>query len=219
MLHGRSAVIEDASTRQCHCVLHAAVVSQSGTTIFKSVLPAPATPVSPSLIQPQVSSSHQLNLTPVVAPRVPFLPSGRVRPSSKNETANISGTARGAQSMGTTMSSSILNMTDLMHRVDGDRELLAELFFIFKTTFPAHLERLSDAVARNENKQVESESHALKGMLLNLSAPRAAAAASALEQMGRERQSRGMAQALAELQAEVEALLSQINGYDVDPQS
>ena len=69
------------------------------------------------------------------------------------------------------MSSAILNMTDLMHRVDDDRELLAELFFIFKTVFPAHLERLSDAVARNENKQVESESHALKGMLLNLSAP------------------------------------------------
>ena len=121
--------------------------------------------------------------------------------------------------MSTTMSSSILNMTDLMHRVDDDRELLAELFLIFKTVFPAHLERLSDAVARNENKQVESESHALKGMLLNLSAPRAAAAASALEQMGRERQSRDMAQAFAELQAEVEALLSQINGYAVDPQS
>jgi HPt (histidine-containing phosphotransfer) domain-containing protein len=121
--------------------------------------------------------------------------------------------------MSTTMSSSILNMTDLMHRVDDDRELLAELFFIFKTVFPAHLERLSDAVTRNENKQVESESHALRGMLLNLSAPRAAAAASALEQMGRERESRGMAQAFAELQAEVAALLSQINGYAVDPQS
>jgi HPt (histidine-containing phosphotransfer) domain-containing protein len=66
---------------------------------------------------------------------------------------------------------------------------------------------------------VESESHALKGMLLNLSASRAAAASSALEQMGREPQSRGMAPTFAELQAEVEALLSQINGYAVDPQS
>jgi hypothetical protein len=49
------------------------------------------------------------------------------------------------------MSSSILDMTGLMHRVDDDRELLAELFFILKTVFPAHLERLSDAVARNES--------------------------------------------------------------------
>jgi hypothetical protein len=37
--------------------------------------------------------------------------------------------------------------------------------------------------------------------------------------MGRERQSSGMAPAFAELQAEVEALLAQINGYAVDPQS
>ena len=66
---------------------------------------------------------------------------------------------------------------------------------------------------------MESESHALKGMLLNLSARRSAAAASVLERMGREPQSRGMAPAFAELQAEVEALLSQINSYAVDPQS
>jgi hypothetical protein len=37
--------------------------------------------------------------------------------------------------------------------------------------------------------------------------------------MGREPQSRGMAPTFAELQAEVEALLSQINSYAVDPQS
>lgn len=119
--------------------------------------------------------------------------------------------------MSTTTSSSILNITDLMQRVDDDRELLAELFFIFKTVFPAHLERLSDAIARNESRQVETESHALKGMLLNLSAPRAAAAAGALERMGRDRQSDGMEQAFAELRAEIEALVSQINEYAINP--
>jgi HPt (histidine-containing phosphotransfer) domain-containing protein len=121
--------------------------------------------------------------------------------------------------MSATMSSSILNLTNLMQRVDDDHELLAELFFIFKTVFPAHLERLSGAIDRNETAQVESESHALKGMLLNLSAPRAAAAASVLEQMGRDRQSNGMKQAFAELQAEIEALLLQINRYPIDSQT
>jgi HPt (histidine-containing phosphotransfer) domain-containing protein len=121
--------------------------------------------------------------------------------------------------MSAIMSSSILNLTDLMQRVDDDHELLTELFFIFKTVFPAHLERLSQAIATNESSQVESESHALKGMLLNLSAPRAAAAASALEQMGRGRESDGMKQAFVELQAEVEALLAQINRYPIDSQS
>jgi HPt (histidine-containing phosphotransfer) domain-containing protein len=117
------------------------------------------------------------------------------------------------------MASSILNLTDLMQRVDDDRELLAELFFIFKTVFPSHLERLSDAIDRNESRQVETESHALKGMLLNLSAPCAAAAAGALEKMGLDRQSDKMKSALAVLQSEVEALLSQIDEYDVEPQS
>lgn len=120
--------------------------------------------------------------------------------------------------MSTTMASSILNITDLMQRVDDDRELLAELFFIFKTVFPAHLERLSDAIARNDSRQVETESHALKGMLLNLSAPRAAAAAGALEQMGRDQLSDGLEEAFAALQSEVDALLSQINRYPIDPQ-
>lgn len=113
--------------------------------------------------------------------------------------------------MNTTMSSSILNITDLMQRVDDDRELMTELFFIFKTVFPGHLERLGAAIAHNETKQVESESHALKGMLLNLSAPRAAAAASSLEQLGRSRQSDGVEQVFAELQSEIAALLSQID--------
>jgi HPt (histidine-containing phosphotransfer) domain-containing protein len=120
--------------------------------------------------------------------------------------------------MPATMSSSILNLTDLLQRVDDDRELLAELFFIFKTVFPAHIERLSGAIDRNEAGEVESESHALKGMLLNLSAPRAAAAASALEQMGRGRESDGMNHGFAELQAEVDALLAEINRYPIEPQ-
>jgi HPt (histidine-containing phosphotransfer) domain-containing protein len=117
------------------------------------------------------------------------------------------------------MASSILNITDLMQRVDDDHELLAELFFIFKTVFPAHIERLSDAIARNESRQVETESHALKGMLLNLSAPRAAAAAGALEKMGRDQDSDEMKSALAVLHSEVEALLSQIDEYAIEPQS
>lgn len=120
--------------------------------------------------------------------------------------------------MSTTMASSILNITDLMQRVDDDHELLTELFFIFKTVFPAHLERLTAAIAGNDSRHVETESHALKGMLSNLSAPRASAAAGALEQMGRDRHCEGMKPAFAALQSEVDALLSQINRYPIDPQ-
>jgi hypothetical protein len=68
----------------------------------------------------------------------------------------------------------VLNITELLGRVDNDRELVSELFLIFKSIFPFHLQRLSDAVANELPKQVEVESHTLKGMLLNLSAARAA---------------------------------------------
>lgn len=112
--------------------------------------------------------------------------------------------------MNVTMSP-ILNIADLLDRVDDDRELLVELFFIFKTVFPAHLQRLSEAIAREETKQVEIESHTLKGMLLNLSAPRAAAAAAELEQMGGANKIDGMKVVLAGFQAEIEALLSQMD--------
>ena len=107
--------------------------------------------------------------------------------------------------------SSILNITDLLNRVDNDRELLVELFSIFKMEFPTHLQRLSEAIVREETKQVETESHALKGMLLNLSASRAAAVATELERMGRENKIGGMKVAFAEFQCEAEALLSHMD--------
>jgi hypothetical protein len=42
---------------------------------------------------------------------------------------------------------SVLNLKKLLSRADNDHELVNELFFIFKSVFPSHLQRLSDAVA------------------------------------------------------------------------
>jgi HPt (histidine-containing phosphotransfer) domain-containing protein len=109
---------------------------------------------------------------------------------------------------------SVLNVTELLSRVDNDRELVSELFFIFKSVFPSHLQRLSDAVLKQQPKQVEAESHTLKGMLLNLSAARAAAIASELENLGRENKITGMSEALTEFQSEVETLLLQIESVE-----
>jgi HPt (histidine-containing phosphotransfer) domain-containing protein len=106
--------------------------------------------------------------------------------------------------------SSILDIADLLTRVDDDHELLVELFFIFRSVFPAHLQSLADAINVGDVKEVQTESHTLKGMLLNLAAPRASAVASRLEEMGREKQLGGMKEALAAFQVEVELLLTQM---------
>lgn len=105
---------------------------------------------------------------------------------------------------------SILNLPDLLRRVDDDRELLGELFFIFKSVFPTHLETLAAAVRLKQATAIASESHALKGMLLNLSAVRSAAAASKLEEMARANRLDGLDEAFAAVQLELTALLSQI---------
>jgi hypothetical protein len=91
--------------------------------------------------------------------------------------------------------SSILNLEELLTRVDGDRELLVELFFIFKSGCRGNFQRLR-------------ECHTFEGILLNLSAPRAAAAARELENLARKRQFVSMTTALAELESEVLLLLA-----------
>jgi len=73
---------------------------------------------------------------------------------------------------------------ELLARVDNDRELLHDLLTIFKEEFPRYLQALRVAVDASDGKLVAVAAHALKGMLLNLAAGQAAAAAGRLEQMG-----------------------------------
>jgi HPt (histidine-containing phosphotransfer) domain-containing protein len=141
-----------------------------------------------------------INLIPsIVAPCVPPVVCPCVYRSK-----NIN--KRCGQNVKAVMSSSI-NLAELLNRVDNDRELLVELFSIFKTEFPTHVQFLSEAISRVETKRVETESHILKGMLLNLSASRAAAIASELESMARENKIDDVKLAFTELQREAKALL------------
>jgi len=106
--------------------------------------------------------------------------------------------------------SSILNLEELLSRVDDDRELVVELFFIFRSGCLGNFQRLREAIRREDGKQAERECHTFKGILLNLSAPRAAAAARDLENLARQRQFGSMRTGLAELESEVRLLLVQI---------
>lgn len=110
-----------------------------------------------------------------------------------------------------TATSAILNLDELLNRVDDDCELLVEIFDIFKTDYPGHLQRLSEAIKSQDARKVETESHTLKGMLLNLSAVRAASAAIELESMGREGRFDDGAGLLAALQSEIDILLAHMD--------
>ena len=111
----------------------------------------------------------------------------------------------------------VLNIKELLSRVDNDHELVSELFFIFKLVFPSHLQRLSDAVANQSPKQVEAEGHTLKGMLLNLSATRAAALAADLENLGHQGKTAGMSEVLTGFRSETQTLLRQMEAVEFQP--
>lgn len=108
------------------------------------------------------------------------------------------------------MDSSILDMTDLLTRVDDDRELLRELFTLFEAQYSVHLEHLREAVHLQDARKLEVEGHTLKGMLVNLSAKRAASVASELEQLGRAQKLDNVLETLSTFESEVKVLLAQM---------
>ena len=78
----------------------------------------------------------------------------------------------------------IMGLSELLERVENDRELIRELLLIFKEEFPIHLRALRDAVDYMDGKRVAAEAHTMKGMLSNLAAGSAASAAAGSNSWG-----------------------------------
>jgi two-component system, sensor histidine kinase and response regulator len=104
----------------------------------------------------------------------------------------------------------VVNVAELLARVDNDAELLRELIAIFKVEFPRHLGALREAIAQGNPKNVHKSGHTLKGMLSNLGATRAAAAAAQLEQLRDSSDGTMLKSALALLENEVTDLLPEL---------
>ncbi|PYU51748.1 MAG: hypothetical protein DMG48_08100 [Acidobacteria bacterium] len=86
------------------------------------------------------------------------------------------------------MPNAIIDLAELLARVENDHGLMRELLLIFKDEFPGHLQALRDAVDSMDGDRVTAEAHTLKGMLSNLAATSAADAAARLEQLGQNRE-------------------------------
>jgi len=76
-------------------------------------------------------------------------------------------------------------MTELLARVDHDRELLAELFTLFQESFPRLQHALHSAVDSDDWLQAAKTAHTLKGMLANLSIKQGAELAAGVEAAAR----------------------------------
>ena len=108
------------------------------------------------------------------------------------------------------MHNAIINLTELLARVENDRELMRALLLIFKDEFPGHLKALRDAVDSMDGDRVTAEAHTLKGMLSNLAATSAADAAGRLEQLGRNREVSKFQEAYSSFENVSEDLLVQL---------
>jgi CheY-like chemotaxis protein len=99
-----------------------------------------------------------------------------------------------------------LDRAALMERVDGDMELLAELVQLFSEDSTRQIDELRRAIEKNDATAVARSAHALKGVLGNLAADRGFAAASVLEQMGRQGNLAGALDGLEKLVREIEVV-------------
>lgn len=114
---------------------------------------------------------------------------------------------------------SAIDFTELLDRVDNDRELLLDLMSIFKQEFPRHIRELTDVIAARDLKKMSVVSHTLKGMLANLAVTRAAGAAAKLEQLAHDGATEPeIADAFLTFQREVQGLLVEMETYMAEVQ-
>jgi CheY-like chemotaxis protein/HPt (histidine-containing phosphotransfer) domain-containing protein len=75
--------------------------------------------------------------------------------------------------------------TEVLARVGGDRELLAEISRLFVDDAPRHLSKIREALSARDGEALRRAAHGLKGAAANFDAVGVVRAARALEDMGR----------------------------------
>ncbi len=107
----------------------------------------------------------------------------------------------------------VLNLPELLARVENDSELLRELIDIGKVDIPRHISLLREAVAQADMKNIEKSGHTLRGMLSSLAATRAAAAAGHLEQLARSGDTTSLRSAVTIFESEIARLMTELEAY------
>lgn len=80
----------------------------------------------------------------------------------------------------------IFAQEEALDRVDGDKELLFELFDMFFEDCDSRLEAIADAIANNNPSKLKEDAHSIKSALGNLGAMTSYDLAYKLELMGRD---------------------------------
>ncbi len=109
------------------------------------------------------------------------------------------------------MSDEILDLPEVMERVQDDKELLLELFDIFINDYTEKRKLIEQAVAVNDVNQVVNIGHSLKGATGNISAKLIRGTFAKLENMGKSGSLAGVKETLAVLDQQFSDLQNRIN--------
>jgi HPt (histidine-containing phosphotransfer) domain-containing protein len=104
----------------------------------------------------------------------------------------------------------VINIPELIDRLDNDFELFVELVELFVDDSSALLSRIETAINSRDNETLRKAAHTLKGAVANFSAPAAFEAASQLEQTGKNAELTGAEEQFNTLKSEIDAVLAEM---------
>jgi len=90
------------------------------------------------------------------------------------------------------MSDEIIDLKDVLERVQDDKELLDELFDIYQEDFVIKRKALGDAIAAHDIPKIKEIAHSMKGSSGNISAKPLHAACLKLEMLAKDGKTDGM---------------------------
>ena len=100
----------------------------------------------------------------------------------------------------------VLNETDLLDQVAGDRNLLRKVVQVFRKEYPERLSIIAKAIDNGDAKVIDSVAHKLKGSTGTLGGHRAMNAAYRLESIGKSGDLKEAREALKQLELELDHL-------------
>jgi len=108
---------------------------------------------------------------------------------------------------------SAFDANELLERMGGDHELIAELLDLFREDAATQLEAMERAVTANDANGLFETGHALKGSAANFTAGRVVDLAFQLESLGRGGSTDGAAAIFDQLKIAVEELITGLTQF------
>lgn len=108
-----------------------------------------------------------------------------------------------------------IDLPDLLARVENDRELLTELFVMFREELPARHSALHKAIDIGDLPQAARAAHTLKGMLANMSINKATTIAARIELEAQRDNMSAVKETIASFDSEIAALSAALDAFIV----